>query len=204
MIIENDGGNDYKIPHMGKESMERRGILPWVLDITPTANAWLNPMMDDNPVQDSDDLDDAVHVPMTTATPTDEMDGVGGENTTTDEIMNTGVKIILFRLNSHPAHVTMGRVGATAIRCTHRCFRCRWFCFCFDCCVSLLLPSIHDDVCEFLATFGKGERGGVSYIPLSSLKIVDSIYASQHCVALVLGATQTTTKISLVAKKFMH
>ena len=25
MIIENDGGNDYKIPHMGKESMERRG-----------------------------------------------------------------------------------------------------------------------------------------------------------------------------------
>ena len=43
-------------------------------------------------------------------------------------------------------------------------------------------------------TFGKGERGGVFYIPLSSLKIVDSIYASQHCVALVLGATQTTTK----------
>ena len=28
MIIENDGGNDYKIPHMGKESMERRGLLP--------------------------------------------------------------------------------------------------------------------------------------------------------------------------------
>ena len=36
----------------------------------------------------------------------------------------------------------------------------------------------------------KGERGGVFYIPLSSLKIEDSIYASQHCVALVLGATQ--------------
>ena len=33
-----------------------------------------------------------------------------------------------FRLNTHPAHVTMGRVGATAIRSTHRC---RWFCFCF-------------------------------------------------------------------------
>ena len=98
----------------------------------------------------------------------------------------------------------MGRVGAMAITCTHRC---RWFCFCFvlfDCCISLLLPSIHDDVCEFLATFGKGEREGVFYIPLSSLKIVDSVYASQHCVALVLGATQTTTKISLVTKKIMH
>ena len=64
----------------------------------------------------------------------------------------------------------------------------------FDCCISLLLPSIHDDIREFLATFGKGERGGVFYIPLSSLKIVDSIYTGQHCVALVLGATQTTKK----------
>ena len=70
MIIENDGGNDYKIPHMGKESMERRGLLPRVLDITPAANAWLNPMMDDDSDQDSDDLDDDVHVSMTTATPT--------------------------------------------------------------------------------------------------------------------------------------
>ena len=89
MIIENDGGNDYKIPHMGKESMERRGILPGVLDVTPAANAWLNPMMDDDSDQDSDDLDDAAHIPTTTATV--EMDGEGGENTTTDEIMNTGV-----------------------------------------------------------------------------------------------------------------
>ena len=39
MIIENDSGNDYKIPHMGKESMERRGLLPRVLDITPAATA---------------------------------------------------------------------------------------------------------------------------------------------------------------------
>ena len=84
----------------------------------------------------------------------------------------------------------MGRVGAMAIRSTHRC---RWFCLCFvfvlflfDCCVSLLFPY---DVREFLATFGKGERGGVVYIPLSSLKIVDSAYASQHCIAFVLGAT---------------
>ena len=61
------------------------------LDITPTANAWLNPTMDDNSDQDSDDLDDAAHVPMTTATPTVEMDGEGGENATTAEIMNTGV-----------------------------------------------------------------------------------------------------------------
>ena len=88
----------------------------------------------------------------------------------------------------------MGRVGAMAIRSTHRC---RWLCLCFvcvlfvfDCCVSLLFPSIHDDVREFLATFGKGESGGVVYIPLSSsLKIVDSVYTSQHCVAFVLGAT---------------
>ena len=36
-------------------------------------------------------------------------------------------------------------------------------------------------------TFGKGERGGVFYIPLSSLKITDSIYAGKHSVALVLG-----------------
>ena len=39
----------------------------------------------------SDDLDDDVHVPTTTATPTVEMDGEGGENATTDAIMNTGV-----------------------------------------------------------------------------------------------------------------
>ena len=91
MIIENDGGNDYKIPHMGKESMERRGRLPQVLDVTPTANAWLNPMMDDDSDQDSNDLDDDAHVPMTTATPMVEMDGEEGENATTDEITNTGV-----------------------------------------------------------------------------------------------------------------
>ena len=91
MIIENDGGNDYKILHMGKESMERRGLLPGVLDVTPAASAWLNPMMDDNSSLDADDLDDEAHVPMTTATPMVEMDGEGGENATTDEITNTGV-----------------------------------------------------------------------------------------------------------------
>ena len=91
MIIENDGGNDYKILHMGKESRERRGLLQQVLDVTPTANAWLNPMMHDNSDQDSDDLDDDAHVPMTTARPMVEMDGEGGENATTDAITNTGV-----------------------------------------------------------------------------------------------------------------
>ena len=91
MIIENDGSNDYKILHMGKESMERRGLLPGVLEVTPAANAWLNPMMDDDSDQDSDNLDDAAHIPTTTATPTVEMDGEGGENATTDEITNTGV-----------------------------------------------------------------------------------------------------------------
>ena len=91
VIIENDGGNDYKIPHMGKESLELRGLLPRVLDLTPIANAWLNPTMDDDSDQDSDDLDVDAHVPMTTATPTVEMDGEGGENATTDAITNTGV-----------------------------------------------------------------------------------------------------------------
>ena len=91
MIIENDGGNDYKIPHLGKESMERRGLLPRVLDVTPAATAWLNPMMDDDSSLDADDLDDEAHVPTTTATPTIEMDGEEGDYTTTDEITNTGV-----------------------------------------------------------------------------------------------------------------
>ena len=58
MIIENDGGNDHKILHMRKESMESRELLPGVLDITPAASAWLNPTMDDDSSQHSDDLDD--------------------------------------------------------------------------------------------------------------------------------------------------
>ena len=67
------------------------GLLPWVLDVTPTADAWLNPMMEDNSDQDSDDLDDDAQVPMTTATPMAEMDGEGGENAATDAITNTGI-----------------------------------------------------------------------------------------------------------------
>ena len=91
MIIENDGGNDYKIPHMGKKSVEMRGLLPGDLDVTPAANTWLNPKMDEDSDQDTDDLDDAAHVSMTTATLMVEMDGEGGEKATTDEITNTGV-----------------------------------------------------------------------------------------------------------------
>ena len=70
MIIENDGGNDYTILPMRNESIERRGLFPWVLDVTPTANAWLNPTKDDDSDQDSNSLDDDTHVPRTTATPT--------------------------------------------------------------------------------------------------------------------------------------
>ena len=91
IIIEYDGGNDYKIPHMGKESLDRRGLLPGVLDITPTATAWLNQTMDDDSSLDAEDLDDEAHIPTTTAAPMVEMDGEEGENTTTDEITNTGV-----------------------------------------------------------------------------------------------------------------
>ena len=84
-------GDPLSIPHMGKESLDRRGLLPGVLDITPAATAWLNPTMDDDSSLDVDDLDDKAHAPTTTATSMIEMDGEEGENTTTDEITNTGV-----------------------------------------------------------------------------------------------------------------
>ena len=47
--------------------------------------------MDDDSDQDSDDLGDEMLFPMTTATSTVEMDGEGGENAPTHEIMTTGV-----------------------------------------------------------------------------------------------------------------
>ena len=90
-IIEHDSGNDYKIPHMGKESLEKRGLLPEVLHVTPAANAWLNPTMDDDSDQDSDDSGDAMLFPTTTATAMVEMDGEGEENAPTHEITTTGV-----------------------------------------------------------------------------------------------------------------
>ena len=52
---------------MGKQSRERRGLLPRVLDVTPAANAWLNPTMDDDSDQDSNDLGDDMLFPTTTA-----------------------------------------------------------------------------------------------------------------------------------------
>ena len=56
-----------------EKSPWKGGGFPWVLDITPTANVWLNPTMDDDSNHDTDDLDDA-HVPTTTAPPMVEMD----------------------------------------------------------------------------------------------------------------------------------
>ena len=76
---------------MGKESLWRRGLLPEVLHVTPEANAWLNPTMDDDSDQDSDDSGDEMLFPMTTATSMVEMDGEGGENAPTHEITTTGV-----------------------------------------------------------------------------------------------------------------
>ena len=82
---------NYKIPHMGKESLWRAGRLPEVLHVTPAANAWLNPTMDDDSDQDSDDSGDEMLFPMSTATSTVAMDGEGGENAPTDGITTTGV-----------------------------------------------------------------------------------------------------------------
>ena len=48
-------------------------------------------MMDDDSSQDSNNLDDAAHIPTTIATTTVEMDGEGRENATTDEITDTGI-----------------------------------------------------------------------------------------------------------------
>ena len=101
-IIEHDGGNDYKIPHMGKESLWRRGRLPEVLHVTPAANAWLNPTMDDDSDQDSDDSGDEMLFPMSTATSTVAMDGEGGENAPTDGITTTGVYFYLDRILTLP------------------------------------------------------------------------------------------------------
>ena len=36
-ILEDQGGNDYSIPHMGKETLERVNSLPRVIDVTPVA-----------------------------------------------------------------------------------------------------------------------------------------------------------------------
>ena len=61
-------------------------------------------------------------------------------------------------------------------------------------CLIIAFPSIHDDVREFFGNFWEGRKRGGGGCYIRSLKIVDSIYTGQHCVALVLGATQTKTK----------
>jgi hypothetical protein len=33
-IIEKHGGNDYKIPHYGKQRLEREGVLPISMEVT--------------------------------------------------------------------------------------------------------------------------------------------------------------------------
>ena len=63
----------------------------------------------------------------------------------------------------------------------------------FPCCC---LPSMMMFV-RFWQLLGREKEGSI-YIPISSLKIVDSVYASQHCVAFVLGATQTKNQFSRV------
>ena len=50
--------------------------------------------MDDDSSLDTDDLDDEAHIPMTTATPTVEMDREGGDHATAGENTNTCVLTI--------------------------------------------------------------------------------------------------------------
>lgn len=40
-IIEDDGRNDFKLPHMGKAKLEREGRLPTVLEVHPDVQAYL-------------------------------------------------------------------------------------------------------------------------------------------------------------------
>ena len=40
-IIKSNGGNQYKLPHINKEKLEREGRLPRVLDLTEEARAFL-------------------------------------------------------------------------------------------------------------------------------------------------------------------
>lgn len=40
-IIDNDGGNDFKLPHMNKKRLEKEGRLPKVLDVTEHVQNYL-------------------------------------------------------------------------------------------------------------------------------------------------------------------
>jgi hypothetical protein len=41
MIIEHGGGNDYKIPQLGKQKLDRQNLLPNTLEVTPVALDYL-------------------------------------------------------------------------------------------------------------------------------------------------------------------
>ena len=52
-IIDHHGDNNFKIPHMGKERLERLGQLPRALVVTKTANQLLGFTSDDSDSNDS-------------------------------------------------------------------------------------------------------------------------------------------------------
>jgi hypothetical protein len=41
MIIEHGGGNDYKIPHLGKQKLDHQNLLSSTLKVTPVALDYL-------------------------------------------------------------------------------------------------------------------------------------------------------------------
>jgi hypothetical protein len=59
-IMEHHGGNEYAIPHLSKEKLERLGLLPTVLQVSPRAIGLLEDM--DHPEYDqeeeAEDLED--------------------------------------------------------------------------------------------------------------------------------------------------
>lgn len=57
-IIEVNGGNDYDIQHMGKQTLERHGLLPTSLRVTEYAQEWDNNSDDEDDNNDSSDSSD--------------------------------------------------------------------------------------------------------------------------------------------------
>ena len=54
-ILDCNGGNDYKIPHMGKRALERQGILPATIEASQEAlGFWTQPAV----LLDNDDDND--------------------------------------------------------------------------------------------------------------------------------------------------
>jgi hypothetical protein len=46
-IIDRNGCNHYKIPHIGKERLERLGMLPYVVPVTANASIWASDASDE-------------------------------------------------------------------------------------------------------------------------------------------------------------